>query len=258
MSPRTIRLAALAATAPLLSFLLIAAHSSGNMSRVAGTYTMTYRQRHPIVVPDAEGHVVMATEATGRNRSTGPAAFEDGAQVTIIESADMVQGNGSHEGYVVMTQNGGARINRWSGKLTTVVGPDHQPSTSFKGTWSTVSGPAGHGTYEGRITGRTRTRSSGPARSMSGRSRSAGRGPTWRPLFTTGRNRLHDYDTTSADGGCRRPAADRARETRSSRHAAAGGPHRVRSPFTARSNRARPGDAGRIPEGRGAHRGRRV
>ena len=144
---------ALAAAAPLLPILLIAATSSGHVSRVAGTYTMTYSQRHPITVPNAEGHVVMATEATGRNRSTGPSAFEDGAEVTIIESADMVQGNGSHQGYVVTKQNGQVRINRWSGKLTTVIGSDHQPATSFKGTWSSVSGPAGHGTYQGRITG---------------------------------------------------------------------------------------------------------
>jgi hypothetical protein len=41
----------------------------------------------------------------------------------------------------------------WSGKLTTVLGPDHQPATSFKGTWTSVKGPTGHGTYEGRITG---------------------------------------------------------------------------------------------------------
>ena len=54
---------------------------------------------------------------------------------------------------VVTKQNGQVRINRWSGKLTTVIGSDHQPATSFKGTWSSVSGPAGHGTYQGRITG---------------------------------------------------------------------------------------------------------
>jgi hypothetical protein len=68
------------------------------MARVGGTYTMTYSQRHPIPVPDADGHVVMATEATGANRSTGPSSFKDGAEVTIIESADMTQGSGPHEG----------------------------------------------------------------------------------------------------------------------------------------------------------------
>lgn len=141
------------AAAPLVPLLLLAARPSGHMTRVAGTYTMTYSQRHPIPVPDADGHVVIATEATGANRSTGPSPFEDGAQVTIIESADMTQGTGPHQGYAVTSLSGNVRVTRWSGKLTTVLGPDHQPATSFKGTWTSTKGPAGHGTYEGRITG---------------------------------------------------------------------------------------------------------
>jgi hypothetical protein len=153
MSPRALRHLALVTAAPLVPLLLLAAHPSGKVARVGGTYTMTYSQRHPIPVPDADGHVVIATQATGTNRSTGPSPFEDGAQVTIIESADMTQGSGPHQGYAVMTLNGNVRVNRWSGKLTTVLGPDHQPVTSFKGTWTSVKGPAGQGTYEGGITG---------------------------------------------------------------------------------------------------------
>ena len=152
MSPRTLRRLALSA-APLVPLLLLAVRPSGDVARVGGTYTMTYSQRHPIPVPDADGHVVIATEATGANRSTGPSTFEDGAQVTIIESADMIQGSGPHHGYAVMTLNGDVVVNQWTGKLTTVLGPDHQPTTSFKGTWTSMKGPAGHGTYEGRITG---------------------------------------------------------------------------------------------------------
>ena len=152
MSPRTLRRLALSA-APLVPLLLLAVRPSGDVARVGGTYTMTYSQRHPIPVPDADGHVVIATEATGANRSTGPSTFEDGAQVTIIESADMIQGSGPHHGYAVMTLNGDVVVNQWSWKLTTVLDPDHQPTTSFKGPWTSVKGPAGHGTYEGRITG---------------------------------------------------------------------------------------------------------
>jgi hypothetical protein len=153
MSPRTLRRLTRAAAAPLVPLLLLAARPSGE-TRVAGTYTMKYTQRHPIPVPDAEGHVVITTEATGTNRSTGPTSFEDGAQVTIVESADMTQGNGPHQGYAIVTVDGNVSIKHWSGKLTTVLGPDQQPVTSFKGTWTSVKGPAGHGTYEGRITGR--------------------------------------------------------------------------------------------------------
>ncbi|HEV2083850.1 MAG TPA: hypothetical protein VGR09_02095 [Gemmatimonadales bacterium] len=153
MSSRTVRYLALATVSPLVALLLLAARPSGELARVAGTYTMTYSQRHPIPVPDADGHVVIATQATGANRSTGPSPFEDRAQVTIIESADITQGSGPHQGYAVMSLDGKVIVNRWSGKLTTVLDKDQHPSTSFKGNWTSVKGPAGHGTYEGRITG---------------------------------------------------------------------------------------------------------
>ncbi|MEO7987091.1 MAG: hypothetical protein ABI766_11195 [Gemmatimonadales bacterium] len=153
MSPRISRRLALATVAPLVPLLLLAARPPHQMTRVAGTFTMTYSQRHPIPVPDTDGHVVIATEATGKNQSTGPSTFEDGASVTIVESADMTQGSGPHQGYAIVSLNGSTSVRQWNGKLTTVLGPDHQPATSFKGTWTSVKGPAGHGTYEGRITG---------------------------------------------------------------------------------------------------------
>jgi hypothetical protein len=153
MSSPTVRYLALATVSPFAALLLLAARPSGDTTRVAGTYTMTYSQRHPLPVPDADGHVVIATQATGTNQSTGPSPYEDRAQVTIIESADMTQGNGPHQGYAVMTLNGNVIVNRWSGKLTTVLDKDHHPSTSFKGNWTSVKGPPGRGTYEGRITG---------------------------------------------------------------------------------------------------------
>ena len=153
MSPRTLGRLALSTAGSLVPLMLLAAHPSGERARVGGTYTMTYSERHPITVPDADGHVVMTTQATGTNRSTGPSPFNDGAQVTIIESVDMIQGSGPHHGYAVMTLDGNLTVNRWSGQLTTVLGPDHQPATSFKGTWTSVKGPAGQGTYEGRMTG---------------------------------------------------------------------------------------------------------
>ena len=153
MSPRFSRRLTLAAAAPLVPLLLLGARPSHELTRVAGTYTMTYSQRHPIPVPDADGHVVIVTGATGANKSTGPSPFEDGAQVTIVESADMIQGSGPHQGYAIISQNGNVAVRQWSGKLTTVLGPNNQPATSFKGTWSSVKGPAGHGSYQGRITG---------------------------------------------------------------------------------------------------------
>ena len=143
----------LAAVAPLVPLLLAAARPSADVGRVSGTFTMTYSQRHPVPVSDIDGHGVIAAESKGTNRNTGPAAYMDGADVSIAETADMVQGSGPHQGYVTMSLNGDVAINQFSGTLSTVPGPDKQPLTSFKGSWTSVKGHQGHGTYEGRMTG---------------------------------------------------------------------------------------------------------
>ncbi len=143
----------LAAVAPLVPLLLLAARPPADVGHVSGTFTMSYDQRHPVPVSDADGHVIIATEAKGTNRSTAAATYMDGAGVTIAEIADMVQGNGAHQGYVTLSLNGDLSIMQFSGRLSTVLGSDKQPATSFKGTWTSVKGHQGHGTYEGRITG---------------------------------------------------------------------------------------------------------
>ena len=150
MKPNSRPRFALAVVASLVPMLLLAARPAGEATRVSGTYTMTYSQRLPMPVTDTEGHLVIATEAKGTNRST---TFMDGAAVTIAETADMVQGNGPHQGYATISLNGDLTINQWSGKLSTVLGPDKKPVTSFKGTWTSVRGDRGHGTYKGRLTG---------------------------------------------------------------------------------------------------------
>ena len=150
MKPNPMPRLILTVVAPLVPLLLLAARPAAEAARVSGTYTMTYTQRHPIPVTDTEGHLVIATEGKGKNRST---TYMDGADVTIAETADMIQGNGPHQGYATISLNGELTINRWSGMLSTVLGPDKKPVTSFKGTWTSVKGDKGHGTYKGRITG---------------------------------------------------------------------------------------------------------
>jgi hypothetical protein len=153
MSPRIVHRLIVATATPLALFLVLAARPSVERVRVGGTFTMTYSQQHPLSVADAEGHIVIANEAKGTNRSTGPTPYEDGADVTIAELADLVQGNGSHQGYVTKSQNGEVAIDKWSGAVHTVLGPDQKPATTFAGTWTAVKGEEGHGTYKGRITG---------------------------------------------------------------------------------------------------------
>ncbi len=139
--------------ATLVPLLLLGARPTTERGRVGGTFTMTYTDQHPIPVADAEGHALLATTSSGTNRSTGPTPYMDGADVSNAEIADLVQGNGPHQGYVTVSHNGAIQVSKWAGKVTTVLGSDKQPVTTFKGTWTNVKGPTGHGVYKGRITG---------------------------------------------------------------------------------------------------------
>jgi hypothetical protein len=148
---------------PALSLLLLAPlaapRPAPDRQQVGGTFTMTYSQLDPLPVGDTEGHVLISNHATGANRSTGRDAYMDGAEVANTEIADLTQGNGPHQGYVILSSGADRAVNKWNGKVTTVLGADKQPATTFEGTWTKVNGTGryegvrGQGTYRGRMTG---------------------------------------------------------------------------------------------------------
>ena len=148
---------------PALALLLLgplaAARSAPERLQVAGTFTMTYSQINPVPIGDAPGHVLISNRATGTNRSSGRDAYMEHAKVANTEMADLAQGNGPHQGYTIFSSGRDSTVNKWSGKVRTILGPDKQPVTSFEGSWSKVrgtghyAGVTGQGTYRGRMTG---------------------------------------------------------------------------------------------------------
>lgn len=60
-----------------------------------------------------------------------------------------------------MSKGGDQVLFKWSGKVTTVMGPDQKPSSTFEGTWTALSGGgrydevSGSGSYTGRFTSST-------------------------------------------------------------------------------------------------------
>jgi hypothetical protein len=149
----------LPALALLLLGTLAASRSAPERLQVGGTFTMTYTQMHPVPVGDAEGHVLISNHATGTNRSTGRDLYMDRAAVANTETADLAQGNGPHQGYAIFSSGAERSVTQWQGKITTVLGPDKQPVTTFQGTWTKLNGTGryagvkGQGTYKGRMTG---------------------------------------------------------------------------------------------------------
>jgi hypothetical protein len=147
--PSSFRLLAAAA----IPLALLGARPAVERVPVSGKITMTYAQRHVLPVADVDGHALIATESKGTNRSTGATPYAEAAVVGNVEIADLVQGNGPHQGYITFRSPNGVRVSKWQGKVTTVLGPDKQPMTSFEGTYNDISGGTGSGTYKGRMTG---------------------------------------------------------------------------------------------------------
>ncbi|MEE8192471.1 MAG: hypothetical protein V3T74_06970, partial [Gemmatimonadales bacterium] len=130
---------------------------AGN-TKDSGSMDMTYAQRHVIPVGDAEGHILMLTEAVGTHQNTGGTTFLEGFSVTIRELDDLRQGNGPQEGYVIFTNGSDGQVVRFEGMVATVLAEDGTPRTSMKGEWAIIKGSGryegikGDGTYAGYFT----------------------------------------------------------------------------------------------------------
>lgn len=142
-------------TVPAGAMLVVIAGASWADS---GSFTMHYTTNDPIPVGDKEGHVIYLGEARG----TAKGGRKDGGKVLNREYVDIVNGNGTHQGYVAVTRDGDKEVTRWSGKVTTTMNEDGTPNTTFGGNWTTVYGAGdfeqqvgASGTYEGHFTSPT-------------------------------------------------------------------------------------------------------
>ncbi len=161
MPKLTVKVAMTALPLPLILILVLASAPAGERARVSGTSNLTYVQQHTLDVGDFEGHMLMAAKAQGSNRSTGQTDFMGGAEVINVETLDLTRGNGTHNGYITFSKNGGSVVGKWGGKVTTTLSPENTPMTTFRGTWTWVKGTGqyqgitGGGTYQGRFTSQT-------------------------------------------------------------------------------------------------------
>lgn len=128
--------------------------------KISGRHTMTMAQRQ-VEIGDRPGHALLFTEAKGTNENTGSTPWMNGVTLVSVGTADLVFGNGPHQGYIVEVENGDTAYTRWSGTVTTVLSERKVPLTSFEGQWTKIGGSgrfknlAAAGTYKGRFTSPT-------------------------------------------------------------------------------------------------------
>ncbi len=124
---------------------------SADPAQVAGTISLTGKPNdHP--GHGAGGALIFIGESKGSNHSTGKPAFMDGAVVVSADTVSLVNGNGTHQGVLTMSKGSDKVAFAWSGQVTTRLGEDKKPDTSFRGTLTAIDGASGSGTYEGRFT----------------------------------------------------------------------------------------------------------
>jgi hypothetical protein len=128
--------------------------------KISGRHTMSMAQ-HQAGISDRPGHVLLLTEAKGTNQNTGSTPWMDGSTLVSVGTADLVFGNGPHQGYIAEVEGGDTAYTRWTGTVTTVLSDQKVPVTSFQGQWTKTGGSgrfkglSGAGTYKGRFTSPT-------------------------------------------------------------------------------------------------------
>jgi hypothetical protein len=131
-----------------------------------GGYHAHYSKRDMQPIPDQDGHVLMLTVASGL--ATSPGGPLDGFSITEHQTADLRQGNGPQQGYVIFGKGFDPRgkdrlIVRFQGNVTTTL-KDGQPNTTMKGRYAIVSasgvlaGMQGEGIYSGYFTAKNKYR----------------------------------------------------------------------------------------------------
>jgi hypothetical protein len=123
---------------------------------IGGKITAVITESHMIMVGDAEGHIFLISKSEGTNTSTGKSSFMDGALIDNNNFSDLTKGNGPHEGYIVISKEGGSTIAKWKGNVTTTMSPGNVPMTTMEGTFTYIKGRGlfenihGGGTYKGK------------------------------------------------------------------------------------------------------------
>lgn len=130
-------------------------------SAVSGVFTLTYVNPSVSKGMNANGMSVFVSTARGTNRNTGEGKYLSGARVVNVDTAAMVEGNGTHSGHATFTEGRSTVVKRFTGTTATTV-VKGRPESTFQGKWSIVrgtgryAGVTGNGTYKGRFETATR------------------------------------------------------------------------------------------------------
>lgn len=133
--------------AVISSTLVLTGAMSASAAEYAGAYKGTITKQDPLPIVDNGQHVIVLGTSTGTNQSTGKNGYFDGGAIVLNDFVDLVNGNGTHQGYWTVSKDGEQVTNFIKGKVTTVMAPDGKtPMTSIEGTIEGLYGTNLYGT----------------------------------------------------------------------------------------------------------------
>ncbi|MDP1659625.1 MAG: hypothetical protein Q8L73_09790 [Methylotenera sp.] len=131
----------------LSTTLLLTGTISAYAADYAGSYKGTITKQDGLPIVDNGQHVIALGTSTGTNKSTGKKDYFDGGMVVVTDFIDIVNGNGTHQGYWTVSKDGEQVTNSLKGKMVTVMAADGKtPMTTIEGTVDGLYGTNFYGT----------------------------------------------------------------------------------------------------------------
>jgi hypothetical protein len=143
--------------AALAAIGLVSTSALAEKVKESGGFDAAYVKKDAQPIPDQDGHMLTLADAQGVNKNAGGTGYLDGFAVNVRDFADLTQGTGPQQGYVIYAKGSDQQVVRIDGMVTTTM-KDGQPNTTFKGKWEVVNGQGalagikGEGTYSGYFT----------------------------------------------------------------------------------------------------------
>lgn len=127
--------------------LILGATLTAQAADYGGSFTGKITKQEALSITDNGQHVLVLQTSTGPHKSTGKNGYFDGGTVTVNDTVDLVNGNGTQHGYWTVTKDGETVTNMLTGKVKTVMAADGKtPITTIEGTFDGLYGTNLYGT----------------------------------------------------------------------------------------------------------------
>jgi len=123
---------------------------------VSGEFTLTYVNPSVAKGTNARGASIFISTARGTNRNTGAGKYLSTARVVNVDTAAMLEGDGTHSGNATFAEGSNTLVKSFAGTTSTTM-VKGRPESTFRGRWRILrgtgryAGVTGNGTYTGRF-----------------------------------------------------------------------------------------------------------